>query len=157
MGLFGTKKVAEKETTIQDCVRMIESFLKKGKMTPSDHRLPDPDTLGWWLQRGSARIYIVLNQQDNTNTVRVFSPNLYLPNDHVLPFYRRCLEMNMSLLQCAFAATEDTIGLVSERPIKGLDEHELENLLLYLSRVADDVDNVLANEFQAKLYLEGQR
>jgi hypothetical protein len=65
--------------------------------------------------------------------------------------------MNMSLLQCAFAATEDTIGLVSERPIKGLDEHELENLLLYLSRVADDVDNVLANEFQAKLYLEGQR
>jgi hypothetical protein len=156
MGLFGTKKVTEKGTTVQDCVRMIENFLKKAKMRPNDHRLPDPDTIGWWLQRGSARIYIVLNQHGETKTVRIFSPILYLPEDHILPFYRRCLEINMGLIQCAFAATEDTIGLVSERPIEGLDETELETLLLYVSGVADDVDNVLAVEFRAKLYLGSQ-
>lgn len=156
MGLFGTKKVTEKETTVQDCVRMIENFLKKARMKPGDQRLPDPETIGWWVQRGSARIYIVLNQQGDTKTIRVFSPILYLPDDHILPFYRRCLEINMGLMQCAFAATEDTIGLVSERPIEGLDEQELESLLLYVSSVADDVDNVLAAEFKAKLYLGGQ-
>jgi hypothetical protein len=156
MGLFGTKKVAEKETTVQDCVRMIENFLKKAKMRPNEQRLPDPDTLGWWLQRGSARIYIVLNQHDDIKTVRFFSPILYLPDDHILPFYRRCLEINMGLMQCAFAAREDTIGLVSERPIEGLDDKELEMMLLYVSRVADEIDNVLANEFKAKLFLGGQ-
>ncbi len=153
MGLFGTKKVAVKETTVQDCIGMVEKFLKKVGLKASDHRLRESDTVGWWLRRGSAHIYIVLNQVGDEKTVRVFSPILYLPDDHVLPFYRRCLELNMSLVQCAFAATDDTIGLVSERPLQGLDEQELETLLHYVSGVADDIDNALADEFKAKLYL----
>ena len=155
MGLFGTKKVAEKETTVKDCVRMIEGFFRKVKLNPNEYRLPDRDTLGWFLQRGSARIYILLNQQGETKTVQIISPILYLPEDHILPFYRRCLEMNMHLINCAFAASDDKIVLVSERPLEGLDQQELEGMIQYLSAVADDIDDKLGNEFKAQLYIKG--
>ena len=152
MGLFGTKKVAVKETTIKDCVKMIEGFFKKINLNPRDQRLPRSDTLGWWLYRGSALVYIILNQHDKTPTVRIISPILYLPEDHILPFYRRCLELNMELVNCAFGVIDDRIALVSERPITGLDHQELEGTLHYLAVVADDIDDKLAAEFNAKMY-----
>ena len=156
MGLFGTKKVEEKETTIKDCVRMIEGFLKKHRFNPNDQRLKNSDTLGWWIQRGSAIIYILLNQHDQEPTVRILSPLLYLPEEHILAFYRRCLELNMNLINCAFGALDDQIALVTERPIVGLDAQELEGTLHYLSAVADDVDDKLAAEFHARMYVTGR-
>ena len=156
MGLFGTKKVEIKETTVKDCVKMIESFLKKNRFNPNDQRLNNSDTLGWWVQRGSAVIYILLNQHEREPTVRILSPILYLPEEHILPFYRRCLELNMSLINCAFGAMDDQIALVTERPIAGLDAEELEGTLHYLSAVADDVDDKLAAEFQARMHTTGR-
>ncbi len=156
MGLFGTRKVAAKETTIKDCVKMIDGFFKRNKLNPNNHRLPGSDTLGWWLHRGSAIVYIILHQHGSTPTVRIISPILYLPEDHILPFYRRCLEMNMELVNCAFGAIDDRIALVSERPIAGLDHQELEGTLHYLSAVADDIDDKLADEFKAKMYSSGK-
>ena len=40
-------------------------------------------------------------------------------------------------------------------PKDGLDPHELEGTIKYLSAVADDVDDKLATEFKARMYLEG--
>lgn len=156
MGLFGTKKVEVKETTVKDCITMIEKFFKKHRLNPNEHRLQNPDTLGWWIQRGSAVIYILLNQHESEATVRIMSPILFLPEEHILPFYRRCLELNMNLINCAFGAMDDKIALVTERPIMGLDDHELEGSLHYLSAVADDIDDKLASEFQAKMYVAGR-
>jgi hypothetical protein len=46
--------------------------------------------------------------------------------------------------------------VVSERPIDGLDPQELEGTIGYLSGVADDIDDRLAAEFKARMYLEGE-
>ena len=157
MGLFGTKRVEIKETTVRECVGMVETFFKKYDINPNQQRLPDRDTLGWWLQRGSALVYIILNQHDDTPTVRILSPILYLPENYILPFYRKCLELNIELINCAFAVADDKVVVISERPIDGLDQHELEGTIKYLSAVADDVDDKLASEFKARMYLEGGR
>jgi hypothetical protein len=153
MGLFGTKQVQAQENTIRDCIKMIEAFFKGIGFNPKEQRLPHQDTLGWWLQRGSALVYIILNQHDDTATVRIVSPILYLPENYILPFYRKCLEMNVELINCAFGVVEDRVVLVSERPIDGLDRQELEGTIRYLSAVADDLDDKLATEFKARLYL----
>ena len=153
MGLFGTKKKQSKEVTIQECIKMIEGFFKKINLSAKDRRLPNQDSFGWWVQRGSALVYILLNEEDET--VRIISPILYLPEKNILPFYRKCLEMNTSLINCAFGAMDDKIVLVSERPINGLDPQELEGTIQYLSAVADDIDDKLAIEFKAQMYLEG--
>jgi len=154
MGLFGTKQVKVKETTIQECIKMVERFFKSVGANPKQQRLPNTDTLGWWLQRGSALVYIILNQHDETPTVRIVSPILYLPEDYILPFYRKCLELNMDLINCAFGVSDDKVVLVSERPIEGLDANELEGTIRYLSGVADNVDNRLSAEFKARMYLD---
>ena len=102
MGLFGTKKV--KETTVKDCVKMIEKFYKNLGFSPDAHRLTDPDTLGWYIQRGSVVIFIILNEHNGLNTVRIAAPIVYLPEDNILPFYRRCLEINTDLINCSIKA-----------------------------------------------------
>jgi hypothetical protein len=155
MGLFGAKKVQDKETMIRECVKMIEDFFKKINFNPSKQRLPNRDTLGWWVQRGSAVIYIILKPHDGVPTLRVVSPILYLPENHILPFYRKCLELNMDLVNCAFAVADDKIMLVSERAVDGLDSQELEELIGYLAIMADEVDDKLAREFNAQMYIDG--
>jgi hypothetical protein len=157
MSLFGAKKVETKETPITDYVKMVETFLKKVDLNPTQQRLPNRDTLGWWVQRGSALIYITLNQHESVPTLRVLSPILYLPENYILPFYRRCLELNMELIHCAFGVINDRITLVSERPLKGLDQQELEGLIGYLSSMADEMDDKLGAEFNAQKYTQGGR
>lgn len=150
MGLFGTNKV--KETTAGDCIRMVEKFISNIGLNPNESRLQDKDTIGWSLVRGSAFIYIILNNNSGLNTIRIISPILYLPKENILPFYRRCLEINMGLVNCAIGVHENKVTIINERPIEGLDPEELEGTINYLSGVADDLDNRLADEFGATMY-----
>jgi len=157
MGLFRKDKAkapqkAGKERTIADCERMIEGFFKQIGMEPSQHRLPGQGSKGWWIVRGSALIYITLFEHENLTTLRVISPIVFLPENRIVALYRKCLEINMELLNCALAAYQDCVAVVSERPISGLDTIEFTGTLDYLSAVADDLDDKLANEFGAKMY-----
>jgi hypothetical protein len=155
MSLFNAKKAQSKEVVVQECAKMIEAFLKKNNFNPSKQRLPNKNNLGWWVQRGSAIIYILLNPQGHTPTLRIISPILYLPENHILPFYRKCLELNTELMNCAFGVLNDKVVLVNERPIEGLDLQEFEDNMGYLAIVADDVDDKLSAEFNAQMYLDG--
>jgi len=152
MGLFGTKKI--KETTVKDCVGMVEDFLRGARLNPDNQRISDDDGLGWVVSRGSALIYILLNDRDGMHSLRIVSPIVYLPEENILPFYRKCLELNMGLFNCSLAASEDTVYVVHERPIAGLDAEEFEGTLSFLGSVADDLDNNLADEFGAKIFSE---
>jgi hypothetical protein len=152
MGLFGTKKA--KEITAKDCVGMVQDFLIKVGLDPNGQRIEDEDTLGWWVLRGSAVVYIILNDLDNDCSIRIVSPIVYLPEESILPFYRKCLEINMGLLNCSLAVSGDKVYVVHERPITGLDAEEFEGTLGFLAAVADDLDNKLADEFGAKIYSE---
>ena len=158
MGLFGKgKSRGKKETeavavTTQDCQCMIESFLEKVGLDPKEQRLPDKRALGWCVHRGSATVFIVLEEQNGYPTLRIVSPILYLPEGRILALYRKCLEINMGLINCALGVFEDRIAVVSERPIASLDPAEFEERLNYLSAVADDLDEKLSQEFEAKQY-----
>jgi len=157
MGLFRSSKKSSRENTVQDCERMVERFLKKVKLNPKEQRLSQGEGLGWWISRGSAVIYIYLNENGHSPTIRIIAPILYLPDDHILPFYRRCLELNTELINCAVGVVDDKVALVNERPIAGLDQAELESVLHYLSGVADEIDDKLAEEFGARLYANAYR
>ena len=150
MGFFGKK---EKQVSKEDCIAMVEDFITNIGLNPSDQRLKG-DTIGWVLSRGSAIIYIMIFEYENLTTIRVYSPILYLPEENILPFYRKCLEINFSLVNCAICVYEDKVALVVERPIGGLDPEELEGMTNYLSSVADDLDNKLADEFGARILSE---
>ncbi|MCP5098591.1 MAG: YbjN domain-containing protein [Chloroflexi bacterium] len=152
MGIFRSKKPKPESVSVKHYAKMVEAFFKKNKLNPANFRLPDQEN-SWYLQRGSASVFIHLIPYENNPTIRIYSPILYLPEDFIIPFYRRCLELNMELMNCALGAIEDQIAVVSERPLAGLDEHELAGRIHYLSHVADDLDDKLADEFKAKLFI----
>ena len=156
MGIFRSKKKkADQPITLKECVAMIEEVLKTVGLNPSEQRMRNQNSPGWFVQRGSAVIYIFLIQNKKTLSVRFVSPILFLPEDLITPFYRRCLEINMELMNCALGATNDQIALVSERPLHNLDVDQMVYLLHTISAVADDIDDKLSKEFKAAMYVQG--
>lgn len=147
-----TKKVSEK--TIDECSSLVEAFFRKVKLDPNKNRLDLENGYGWHLSRGSAQIYIFLNEFKNMSTLRVAAPVVYLPKENLLPFYRRCLEENFFMLNCGFALDKNVLFIVSERPVTGLDPEELDAMVTQVSFNADDFDNKLKDEFGAKMFNE---
>jgi len=150
MGFFGKKA---QEVSKEDCITMVENFITNIGLNPSEQRLKG-DTIGWVIRRGSAITYIMIFEYENFTSIRIYSPILYLPEENILPFYRKCLETNFNLVNCAICVYEDKVALVVERPIGGLDPEELQGMINYLSSVADDLDNKLGDEFGAKILSE---
>lgn len=154
MSIFGTKEV--KTRTIQECTKFVEDFFRKIGLNPAAQQLRGQGVLGWFAQRGSAFIYIFLSEFKDLSTIRLVSPILFLPKENLLPFYRRLLEINISLLNCALAIDKDVVVLVNERSLVGLDPEELDQNLNTFAAYADLLDNELANQFGAKIYSERQ-
>ena len=146
---FGTKK--PKETTIRECSKIVEAFLKKAGLNPDQQRLQG-DVVGWVAQRGSAMCYIFLNSGKDSDTVRIVAPFLYIPQENLLPFYRRCLEINRDLTSCAIAVDEDVVLIVHERPTLDLSSEELEYGIQIVGYIADELDDSLSKEFGCRIY-----
>ena len=154
MGLFGSPRV--KETTLMECRKLIEDFLRQEGLKPEEQKV-DGYEHGWWAMRGTAVVYVFVNEHEEGNTIRIVSPILFLPEDNLLPFYRACLEINSELVGCAMAIDKDVVMLVHERPLKGLDAEEISDNMHMLAHFADRFDNELAQEFGAKIYSENMQ
>lgn len=106
----------------------------------------------WAMQQGSAALFVSLHHNPviDDDTLEVYSPILHLPLGTMLPFYRRCLELNRILVGCAIGVERDVVIVSAERPIWGLDERELRRMLLNVASAADHFDDELAAEFGAE-------
>ncbi len=154
MAVFGDRKSPD-ERLVKDCVQMVETFLRNVGLDPKAQRFPEPDALVWFAVGGNAKLFIFIENVDGTTTLGVNSPILYLPSQNLLPFYRRCLELNRGLLNCAICVLEDEVILTSTRSAQGLDYSELERTFYHLSGTADMLAKNLAEEFGAKLWMGG--
>ena len=153
---FFNNLFSDKEISVEECVEMVENFLKERGLDPKEQSMgTTKDYISWSVCRGSAIIYIYICLTNaEFKTIRVVSPIVFLPDDNILPLYRKCLETNMDLFGCALAVFEDKIVVISERPIQGLNESELDWMLDHAAHVADELDNTFADEFGAKLVSE---
>ncbi len=144
-----------KQTAMEAYSGLVENFLRHvGFKEPEKCRLESSgkERAGWCIPRGSATTFIFLEDTEDRNALRIESPILRLPDHNILPFYRRCLEINTRLRGCALAAQDDAIVLVSDRPLEGLDPEELARGIDSLTFYADNLDDELSKEFGAKLY-----
>lgn len=138
------------------CRQIIETFLRQNNLDPEKQRVEYDPGMGWMATRGSAVVFFLIGNIDGIDSIRIAAPIIYLPQDNLLPLYRRCLELNFQALNCAFAINKDKIVVVSERLLSGLDLQEFTSMVSQVSFVADKFDNILADEFGAKLYSQGQ-
>lgn len=81
----------------------------------------------------------------------VYAPIMDLPSDRdlILPLYRLLLELNnrFELSIAKFGLHGDTIFLSAMRPVDGLDPTEVEDMVRWVSGLADDIDDRLLVEF----------
>ncbi|MFC1477641.1 YbjN domain-containing protein [candidate division KSB1 bacterium] len=142
------------ERRAKNYIEIVENYFENIGINPKKRRIERFDSIMWWFKKGTAIIFISLREYEGSITLYIYSPILYLPEKKKLSFYKKCLELNMTLINCALAILEDKVILISKRPVLGLGSEEFEGTFKYLSETADIVDNKLADEFDLKLYLE---
>ena len=136
-----------------DYVEMVEKFFTDTGGVAKDWLLESTEKLKvWQIYRGSS--FTVINLDFDSNSLRVISPIIFLPQQNILALYRLCLEMNFSLTNCALYAYNDTIGIVHQRSLNGLDYEEFREIIDYLTYVSDDLDDKFKEEFGATMYTE---
>lgn len=152
MGFFGSDEASK--GTIDEVSGLIQNFFNKIGISADQQRLQSANGNGWWVNRGSAVIYIFVQDSQTGAFIRVVSPIVYMPTQNLLPFYRKLLDSNNNLLGCGLATDKDVVLLVAQRPTLGIGQEELDALVDNLARVADTLDNELAAEFGARVYSE---
>jgi hypothetical protein len=152
MGFFGTKK-ANKRTVAQVVDMVTEYFTRRG-LKLEGHTVDAVDGYGWWLTEGSAKVYVFVQEDHGGPVVRVNSPILHFPTENREAFFLRLLEINRDLSYCCVAAFDEVVIVSGQRPILGLEQEELNDLIWNVSYVADRLDDELSKEFSATLYTE---
>jgi hypothetical protein len=151
MGLFSRKKTTD-EGDIKESVKLIRDVLSKIGINGTPQPIDGGKGFGWVLQRGSAVVYVMINDVNGKGYFKVVSPIIYLPAENLLPFYRAILEINMELTSAALGVQEDKICVVSERSIAGLDSVEADEIIKRVAYYADELDNKLVSEFGGRLF-----
>jgi len=152
MSLFGTNKVSK--GFANEAADMVQLFFRHRDMDPRKHELTGSEGFGWWLTEGSAKIYIFVQDSPNGALLRITSPIVFLPQENKEVFYRKLLDLNTNLTNCALSTHENVVLVVVQRPTLGLTQEELDEQVWNVAYVADLLDNKLADEFGAQLYSE---
>lgn len=152
MGFFGSDEASK--GTVDEVSGLIQNFFNKIGISADQQKLQSSNGNGWWVNRGSAIIYIFVQDSQTGPFIRVVSPIVYMPTQNLLPFYRKLLDHNNNLLGCALSTDKDVVLLVTQRHTLGINQEELDELVDSLARVADALDNELATEFGARVYSE---
>jgi hypothetical protein len=96
------------------------------------------------------------NDDHHGAVLRISSPLVFIPKNNREAFYRRLLDINTNLSNCALATHEDTVLVVYQRATLGLDPEELDELVWNAAYVADLLDNKLSEEYGAPMYSEAK-
>ena len=147
------RKTLSLKQYLQNAVGAIRDYIK-------DHYHIDPPTVGdgnkakWKLQEGSAIYWIELFYDEKNKMIfEVSSPILHLPKQNPEQFYKKLLELNSSELTLSrFEISDDIIYLRHTRYVEELDDKEIFSAIEEVSKLADEWDNKLQDEFGCDLY-----
>lgn len=148
----GRKQDALSAKSLKEYAATVEQILSALQIDLASARLKIEQGFGWSFRRGSAVIEVYISEQDGRGYLQVLAPIVVLPDTLLLPLYRRLLELNLQLTNAALGIYADVIYVFSERPLQGLDANEANTIITLVAGYADDLDNLLVNEFGGRLY-----
>jgi hypothetical protein len=152
MGIFSQTKSNKVQT--QEAITMVETYFQNRGLNPQEHQLNDEMGTGYWLLEGSAKIYIFVQNSSSENgaILRITAPIVYIPENNREQFYRKLLDLNGTLSNCALSTHDNIALVVVQRPTYGLVQEELDDIVWHVAYVADLLDNKLAEEFGCTMY-----
>ncbi len=149
MGLFGSKKTGTLSS--KDLEEMVDKYFKRRSIDAAGHQIPPDQGQGWWLDEGSARVYILLEEDHRGLSVRVTSSIVRCPAGTKESLYQYLLEVNRDLNACGLALLDDLVLVTTSRSVKGLDQEELNDMIWNVSYVSDKLDDELVTRFGATI------
>lgn len=127
--------------------KMIEKIINGWGIDPAT--IYNAESMVWFLVQGSANFEIGFFQYNNTDYFYVASPVVKLPEENLLPFYRRLLELNDFYIGVKLSVKGNQVWMLGQRECEGMDEGEATRLIDNVRLIADDIDDKLMNEFGA--------
>jgi hypothetical protein len=140
---------------------LVEGALVRFGVDPAAVRVKDdPTQVSYALKRGSAAVLVSVTSRPDQGGeavfLRVVSPVIFVPSGEKSALYQFLLELNANgLVNAAFGVLGEHVVAVSERPARGLDESEVEQVIKHTSAVADTYDDRLAKQFGGKRVADG--
>ena len=146
MALFGDKV----EANLKSSQKMVESVIRDLGLDPESSQLETegPGRIAWGLMRGSAAVYVFLQSGEKENFIQVVSPVMKIPEQNILPLYRRLLELNAeALFGAAFGVKGEDVVLTIDRSTTDMDRSEVAAMIKLIGEYADQYDDELVAEF----------
>lgn len=152
--LFGETTEETTETRLSrwrsELMEALPALLSEG-----DTFWPSIDNQEVTIQHGSAHVIVgfVVDEEDGEGYVTIDAPLVFLPKENLLPFYRRLLDLNNLPLLLGSLSTEGNIVVLRRTvPIRGLDEEGFGDNIFSLCAEADELDDMLIEEFGARRF-----
>ncbi len=127
-------------------VDKVNKFLKQGgwgELDGNNKRM---------LQKGNAPVAVVAIP--NEDLLLVSSPVINLPEENLLPLFRKLLTLNLSETKDASFALNEEVGTVDlqiKRPLENLDYNEFERAVSTVAEVADKYNDIMAETFGSEV------
>lgn len=126
-------------------VKLIESVIRRAGLEPGECYNEEQEC--WQFVKGSADIFITLIDIGGEHYVNIASPVMAAPRYRREEFFQRLLEENALRIAVKFALRDDVAWLEINREMKGLGFDEAMRALVRVAEVADELDQILVNEY----------
>jgi hypothetical protein len=101
----------------------------------------------WRFAKGSVDIFVSLLDIGGEPYVNFAAPIMAVPQSRREEFFERLLEENAHRIAVKFSVREGVVWLEINREMKGLGFDEAVRSLVRVAEVADELDQVLVNEY----------
>ncbi len=132
--------------------KLVEAAIRDRGIEPDDNKVSAGEGgVAWALKFGSAAVMIALNPMVGSKEaarLRIVSPIVRMETELKKEMLLHLLELNGTTLPgVAFGIINNEIVLVAERSVRGLDRHEVEEILVMIGHFADEYDDLLVREY----------
>jgi hypothetical protein len=130
---------------VEEYMKLIEAVIRRAGLEPGE--CYNEEQQCWQFAKGSADIFITLVEIAGEYYVNIAAPIMAAPERRREEFFERLLEENGQRIAVKFSLREDVVWLEINREVRGLGFDETMRSLVRVAEVADELDQVLVNEY----------
>jgi hypothetical protein len=128
-------------------IQPIADALNRLGIDPAANLLPNSNGQGWGVPTDKSVLFLNLGEIDGQPSLRMTCPILFMPSQDLLPFYRKLLDLNSEMADIAFAMDRDTVCVVNQQALDGLNSLAIESLIRRMQKSVNVLADMLIQEF----------
>ena len=143
-------KERKTQTTADDIETWLEAIFESDGLVLSEYRIEDYEQKSWAIGTEHEHIGVVLIINDTDPEMIFLEMDSVLgemPQNNLLPFYRKCLELNYSLFNGSITLLGAQVWYVQQQYIENINESKLASMFAEQLSNTEKLYEVLSNEF----------